>query len=64
MRSARFQGSSRRRSVQARVPQMPQIDAGQLDVQPRRQFAALHRPADLPEAEALPLLLEQLAAAQ
>ncbi len=38
--------------------------AGQLDVQPRRQFAALHRPADLPEAEALPLLLEQLAAAQ
>lgn len=71
MRSARFQGSSRRRSVQARVPQAAdavperlQIDAGQLDVQPRRQFAALHRPADLPEAEALPLLLEQLAAAQ
>lgn len=66
MRSARFQGSSRRRSVQARVPQMPSQsdDAGQLDVQPRRQFAALHRPADLPEAEALPLLLEQLAAAQ
>ncbi len=62
MRSARFQGSSRRRSVQARVPL--QIDAGQLDVQPRRQFAALHRPADLPSAEALPLLLEQLAAAQ
>lgn len=63
MRSARFQGSSRRRSVQA-VPERLQIDAGQLDVQPRRQFAALHRPADLPEAEALPLLLEQLAAAQ
>lgn len=68
MRSARFQGSSRRRSpgqgAADAVPERLQIDAGQLDVQPRRQFAALHRPADLPEAEALPLLLEQLAAAQ